>query len=596
MSFIASNREISPMPTLGKKRRSANSYHTTGTGVLATQNVNPLHRPLAWIRHNPKVRDDENTVSIEDDSFAQDNKRSTSARGRLGLQVSAPPSLLPPSTMQGQTAMLVDVRPKPHWRHSKDTALRIGMPSSLQQDITRSSVTYAWEEAASETIARNGWTINDKLSRLTWQQKRNREVRLRLLKNEGQDISRFIGLNGNVSATSNEITDAIFALQEAKKQRMDQSAALNPTPEVNQAHSGKAENTSVPNVVLGGFPKPRTILSCSTADDLAAAIKHMKEYRSPPSTKRIETSILFHHWEYRPPQHDLSLPEGIQLRDDLYEFDGEPSHMLLEHRRSDAMRFFVLNPSRKRKYDDIDLGIKEQVFCEMSRGSEDVASPPIMRRSKKRRLSSELRLDDQKQALIRNKAEILRKIFSPSQTPCNTISRKISLHGEGSAIFRHSSWSRDTARITFSSSSLDPPPQNKLACHISSRGINLILREVMHLISQNDADSCSIEEACGASMRIRVTQDQYDRKVVEGSTPYILAVLKHLCENDLIHLMEWKVVQDDGAIPCDKAVLETGMLTGSLSEETRNVLSNLAKTLEHDMKGGRNEILVGRQE
>lgn len=135
-------------------------------------------------------------------------------------------------------------------------ARTLAVTQDTVMNVPQSTGLAAWEIAAQRMIEKKRLSLDKELGRSTWKQKYSNDVRLKLLKNDGFDITTLRARN----ASADEIIDALLARVNARKQRRPAAAAVS----VTRAATATAKLLLTSNTALSSHKDPLLVDNAGT--------------------------------------------------------------------------------------------------------------------------------------------------------------------------------------------------------------------------------------------------------------------------------------------------------------------------------------------
>ncbi|EDU45659.1 hypothetical protein A1F97_11020 [Pyrenophora tritici-repentis] len=278
------SRKMVPIPRHHGKNQSKNITKAANMGRVKTsltQTTSPdqelsqreLKRPLVHtnVLHNYQHPDEELIASM---------------RKKAGLKPLKPSSLVPSCQPATGEAVPSDSRAQ--------VAVSTTTPrKSLEDTIPGASnvpKTYAWEEKAQGIIMRDRLTLDKDWSKITWKQKSSNITRLKLLKDDGYNITP---LEGKVSA--DQIIDALLAHIEARKQRTAPSLKSGATASIDELENEfeQPRDEGLPTSVAEDGDDGFVAISATKVVNnyiLASKNSHLQNFR-PQKPVRLEPQL-----------------------------------------------------------------------------------------------------------------------------------------------------------------------------------------------------------------------------------------------------------------------------------------------------------------
>ncbi|USP76092.1 hypothetical protein yc1106_03366 [Curvularia clavata] len=442
----------------------------------------------------------------------------------------------------------------------------------------RSNTHFDWEDKARQIIEREELSLDREWSRLSWKQKASNIVRLKLLKDDGYDISPLM----SKGTTSDQIIDALLAHVEARKQlassrsTSESDRELKPKFDAETDTSSLNMRTSTSHKVSKEKPYPSSprsspvssIDSCSTKRPFLAPEKRFYQTQPIIGQKRKHT----HEDDLQPSWHETNPQTRLHTLYNKSLATTEPKELPCTCGTSPRKLLRLLPPAT------VAQKIQDQAFNML------------------------------KWRICRSLFRSSREARTTSHT-YSTITKKGNDESAPILVYIRPTPPKPS-RILFIEHAAPGKKPSGSDVYIGSRAFDLIKREVQclswsydaqdgsYLIHDHDADDAeaNTESRFQHDIRLSGSRDDY-ATVIEGQPRALASLMHYLRTRELFHLGKWRVgdVREDaeGEGDVQMRVVVNEALPMQLSHATDRVLKKTEMRLEERVDEGGDEIRIG---
>jgi len=494
-----------------------------------------------------------------------------SMRKRSGLKSMSPLSLTPSTQLATQEAVPADG--VAHTEALSMTSCSVTHRNTIPTPRNLPSL-YDWEEKAQKAIQRDGLSLDKGWSKGTWKQKSSNIARLKLLKDDGYDITP---LEGKVPADL--IIDALLAHIEARKQRItDNSGRSHKDIMISSASRVINKNNSLDDskIPVRTFQRPAIILP---------------EPSLRPKGKLYETTEVIG-----------------QRRKHTHEDDGQPEW---HEKRPQLHLHAVYNEiSTQRDTPYTENHGASSCTCGLSPRKIVVVATPV-----------EVEKEVEAQAFELMKWRASRKIFASSRAARKVFRAHVNpSDGQSHAVPKLVFDPRKPAkpcRVVFTEICSPAGLPSKSDVYMGSVSFNHFKEEIKCLSyyiekdgsywirdheQGDDLEGDKLMEFSGPVNEpfrhdIRLSSIGGDVTAIEGEPRAIIGLLRHVRNNELTHLGRWQFgdIKKDAeeVVDIEMKVLHNESIPFHLSPATDSALEKIEMGLEEVQDAGGVEVLVG---
>jgi hypothetical protein len=448
-----------------------------------------------------------------------------------------------------------------------------------------------WEDVAQDGIDQRKLSLDRVWSHKSWKQKANNDERLKLLKNDGYDITTLQGKK----VSADQITIALLAHVAARSQGNAASVSATPTPVALNPVTPVAvgEDVTATSVVQGHIEPLSQSKRKQVSHEADVNMSGNCQGQTIPMAKREMPERQF---------HVTSQLAGHKRKHD-HEDDDQPD-------------WHESNPQTPlhTAYNEVKamrIG-KTSCTCCMFEKMARMLDP------------EKIKQETEKQAFDIFKRRPARDIFSASRAARKVpqVQSKVFLQSNTAPVpvFTPKAPCR-SSRIVLQAPSAPAQKPSGVDAYISATGIGLILNEFKQLSQSYDhegnyfiQDPDQTDEEEGNELMkhpdsaedtfryfIRLSSTTEDPTIIEGDTRALMGLVKYLREHELTHLNKWYYDEEKMEILRDgwrwdeeeKKWVRLKGVPCHLSDGTQNVLAEIEKMLEAGKHVGGVEVRVG---
>ena len=472
----------------------------------------------------------------------------------------------------------------------------IADPNQTQATITSTSEppqqTEDWEEKAKRIINQENLSLNRGWSKFTWKQKASNVVRLKLLKDDGYDITPL-----QVKGTSaDQIIEALLA-------HVDARAQLAPVPNISTAPNINVQSEPVPK------PEEREVAETQDEEILAVAPGETMDIDSISRGSDVTDNEIVR------PGPRVS-PEGMfyptvqiigQKRKHSHDDEDQPEW---NERQPQAHLHTMYNEIRPQR-DSLSAGNLSDPSCTCGMPGPKrlcLVTPDEMMKT----------INGKAHELV--KKRISRRIFKSSREVCKTFRIRSTADGKPLSAPKlplTPDKPVKPSRIVFTQACTPANQPSGGDVYMGSVGSDLIEEEMKFLSSYLDEDGrhCMHNPESGEDMDgdllmeyngpvhrafrhdIRMTSGENQPTIIEGDPRALMSLIEHLKKEDLHHLCRYLPIDISvdryGERDVEMKVLKNDSIPFHLNEAICSVLEKVKGLLEEGQGVGGNEIRVG---